>query len=63
MTRNPSDLDAATAIAARIEAKAVALLAPLEREMALMSWRPEFKAIMWAAVAIEAQRRADAQSS
>lgn len=53
-----SDLKKAQAIAAQIEQKAKDALRPLECKMQIMGWKPEFRSIMWSAVAIEATRRA-----
>ena len=50
--------DKATALAGKIADKAQGALAGLDREMTLMSWPPEFRAIMWEAVANMAARRA-----
>lgn len=41
----------AVAVAQQIEKRVAVTLAPLEREMGLMQWRPEFRVIMWEAVA------------
>lgn len=44
------DIAAAERLAKSIEAKAIATLAPLKREMTIMKWRDEYRAIMWEAV-------------
>lgn len=48
----------ANALAEKIAAKASAALDGLEREMLIMKWPAEFKAIMWDAVAATATSRA-----
>jgi hypothetical protein len=50
-------IDKAQALADKIKKKAEDALNGLEREMAIMQWRPEFKAIMWGAVAEIAFKR------
>lgn len=50
----------AKALAEKIEKKASDALDSLEREMAIMKWPAEFRAIMWSAVAEIATRRAEA---
>ena len=45
-------------MAEALHRKAGVTLAPLAREMALMGWKPEFRAILWMAVAREAERLA-----
>lgn len=55
--------DQAKALADKIEKKARDLIAPLETEMRIMGWRPEFQEIMWTAVAQEAMARAAATKS
>lgn len=47
----------AEALAAKITAKAEETISGLEREMALMQWPQEFRAIMWSAVALHATLR------
>lgn len=47
-------------IASKITAKAEGALAGLDKEMAIMKWPAEFRAIMWEAVAQIASIRADA---
>lgn len=42
----------AKAVAAKITQRAEDALSGLDREMAIMKWRPEFCAIMWDAVAL-----------
>lgn len=51
---NAEYLAKAEAVAAKIKTRAAELLAPLEREMRIMKWRPEYCAIMWEVVAREA---------
>lgn len=54
----------ANALAEKIEAKASGALDGLEREMLIMKWPAEFRAIMWEAVVAIASRRAiDARMS
>lgn len=48
----------ANAVAAKIEKKVEDTLYVLDREMAIMKWPPEFRAIMWNAVAHAAALRA-----
>ena len=48
----------AQAVAAKVMNRAENALADLEREMAIMKWPPEFRAIMWGAVAALATQRA-----
>jgi hypothetical protein len=47
----------AKALADKITLKASETLDGLQREMDIMKWPPEFRAIMWGAVADEATRR------
>ncbi len=49
----------AQALAEKITSKAEGALDGLEREMAIMKWPAEFRAIMWGAVAEIASRRAE----
>jgi hypothetical protein len=51
-------MSAAEAIAEKIAKKAEDTLAGLEREMDIMKWPQEFRAIMWNAVAHAASLRA-----
>ena len=44
-------MEKSIALAAKISAKAEETLRALDREMVLMKWPDEFKAIMWQAVA------------
>ncbi len=54
----------AEALAAKITARAMDALSTLDREMAVMKWPSEFRAIMWGAVAaIAAKREADARTA
>jgi hypothetical protein len=53
-----ADHDAkAKALAAKIEEKAAEALSLLDRQMSVMQWPAEFRAIMWQAVAEVATRR------
>ena len=45
-------------VAGMVMQRAEQALAGLDREMAIMKWRAEFRAIMWGAVADIATRRA-----
>lgn len=55
-------LERAQALAAKITTKAADALSSLDREMAIMKWPGEFRAIMWGAVAaLAAQREAAAK--
>lgn len=56
-------MEKAQALAGKIATKAEDALGSLEREMAIMKWPPEFRAIMWDAVAETAARRAQAERS
>lgn len=47
----------AEALAEKIAAKAADALSAIDREMAIMKWPAEFRAIMWGAVAHEARNR------
>jgi len=47
----------AIALTIKIQAKAAALLAPLDTEMRMMNWKPEFRRIMWDAVLREVAKR------
>jgi hypothetical protein len=47
----------AVALAGKIAAKAEDALSGLDREMRIMGWPPEFRAIMWGAVAQAALKR------
>lgn len=51
-------LEAAMAMTRKITAKAQAELEPLALEMRIMKWEPQFQAIMWEAVMLEARERA-----
>ena len=60
MTTSPdpvAHLEAAMAMTRKITAKARTELEPLTREMRIMKWKPEFQAIMWEAVMLEAKQR------
>lgn len=54
-----SHLDRANAVAEKVTKKAEDTLDGLEREMIIMKWPAEFRAIMWGAVAAIASQRAD----
>ena len=55
--------DRAAALAEKITARAHDALSSLEREMIIMKWPAEFRAIMWGAVeAIAFQRKVEAES-
>lgn len=53
-----TDHDTAIELAKKITAKAEAALHPLVREMTVMNWPPEFRAIMWETVAELAAKHA-----
>jgi len=55
-----ANMKAAVELADKITAKAEEALAGIEREMTIMKWPDEFRAIMWGAVADIAARRAAA---
>lgn len=50
----------ALALAKRINDKAADLLRPLELEMKIMGWVPQYRAVMWEAVMIAARERMEA---
>jgi hypothetical protein len=50
-------LEAAMAMTRKINRKVDELLAPLEREMTIMQWPAEYRAIMWEAVLLGAKQR------
>lgn len=50
-------LEAAMAMTRQITAMAQRKLEPLTHEMAIMKWKPEYQAIMWEAVMLEAKQR------
>jgi hypothetical protein len=56
-TASLAHLEAAMAITRKIGAKVDKLLAPLALEMEIMEWKPEYRAIVWEAVMIEARQR------
>jgi hypothetical protein len=59
-----SHLEESIALADKLTTKAEESLADLDREMALMKWPAEFRAIMWEAVAaLASARAADAKRS
>lgn len=49
----------AQALADKITTKAEDALASLDREMTIMEWQPEYRAIMWETVAAVAAQRAE----
>jgi hypothetical protein len=55
----PNDAAKVIDIAEKITAKAEGALHGLEREMIVMKWPPEFRTILWEAVAAIATQRAD----
>ncbi len=54
-----SDLKQAKRVTLQIIRKVDDLLSPLEHEMRIMQWAPEFQAIMWEAVMRGAKRRCE----
>lgn len=57
-------MERAQALANKITKKAEDALSGLEREMSIMKWPPEFRAIMWGAVVEMASlKRSEAQSA
>ena len=60
MSPETAHLGQALAMARMVNDKAAALLAPLEREMKVMAWPAEFRAIMWEAVKLAADERQEA---
>jgi hypothetical protein len=54
----PDELASALKLVAKIEAKIADLFRPLELEMRIMKWAPEYQAIIWEAVANRAAERA-----
>ena len=56
MTLTPQEIAEAQLVTDQIKAKVDELLAPLKSEMARLNWPPDFQAIMWHAVEIEARR-------
>lgn len=59
MTRTQAELTKAQETVTKIMSMVVDLLMPMERQMMVMQWAPEFRAIMWEAVAREAIARAE----
>lgn len=58
-----SDITQAVALATKISIKAEETLAGVDREMLIMKWPNEFRAVMWEAIADMASIRAkDARS-
>jgi hypothetical protein len=57
-----ADIAKAAALAAKLERKVDDLLAPLETEMRIMRWAPDFRVIMWEAVGHKALERAKRDS-
>lgn len=54
------DIEKAIAVADKIRNKAEDYLVRMERELAVMGWKPEFRAIMWIAISEAAAKRATA---
>ena len=52
-----NEVQKALALAQQIEKKVADLLEPLERDMKIMGWSAEYRAIMWSAVGNAAFRR------
>jgi hypothetical protein len=63
VSRSAADIAKAIALAAKIETKVEILLAPMETEMRIMQWAPEYRAIMWEAIGRKALERAKAAAS
>lgn len=61
--RQETEMSTAEAVATKIEKKVEDALYGLDREMTIMKWPPEYRSIMWEAVAQEATRRACAARS
>lgn len=57
MNKDLAALEEAWKVTQQIAAKVDRLLEPLEREMQIMKWEPEFRAILWEAVMLEAKAR------
>ena len=57
MAVSPEELALAQDTANKIVARANALLVPLEREMTVMRWGADYRAIMWETVMREAATR------
>ncbi len=55
-----SELYEATKLAAKIQKKVADLLHPLEREMLIMQWPAEYRAILWETVSAMSWERARA---
>lgn len=55
-----TDIERAVALATKISAKAEDILSRLDREVTVMKWPPQFRVIMWEAVAHAASIRAAA---
>ena len=56
-TPEAEHLAKAMAMVQKINRKVDALLEPLQREMRVMKWNPEYQAILWEAVMLEAKAR------
>lgn len=56
-TTGTADLEQAMAMVRQISSKVDRLLEPLQREMRIMKWEPEYQAILWEAVMLEAKAR------
>jgi hypothetical protein len=52
-----TQIDKAQALAEKITQKAHDAVAGVEREMAIMKWPAEFRAIMWHAIAVHANNK------
>lgn len=59
MSADAEHMARALVVAERVSARATEALGELDREMKLMKWPAEFRAIMWEAVADLASRRAN----
>jgi hypothetical protein len=57
MSKSPKGSFGAIQLARQIEAKAEELLAPMDLEMKIKDWNPEFRKIMWEAIASKAAAR------
>ena len=57
MTQTPEEMQKAIDLSKRIERKVHNLLEPLDLEIRIMKWRPEYRSLMWESVWREAMRR------
>ena len=55
---DPEQMKLAELMVEKINAKVDALLRPLDREIQIMQWKPEYAAIVWEAVAGKAMKKA-----